>query len=75
MQTISNIMKNAPMTPQETVVYWTEYIIRHKGAVHLKTPEADIPLYQNFLLDLLLVPFTVLLLFPLLVYWVLKKVH
>ena len=37
----SQLMKDQPMSPQETVVYWTEYVIRHKGAKHLRSPTID----------------------------------
>ena len=37
----SELMKDQPMSPQETVVYWTEYVIRHKGAKHLRSPVLD----------------------------------
>lgn len=75
MQTISNIIKNAPMTPQESVVYWTEYIIRHKGAEHLRTSEADMAIHQDLLFYLLIFLFAILLFFSLLVNRILKKVY
>ncbi|KAG5672609.1 hypothetical protein PVAND_002724 [Polypedilum vanderplanki] len=33
----STIYRDRPMTPQETAVYWVEYVIKHKGAPHLRT--------------------------------------
>jgi glucuronosyltransferase len=33
---ISSRFTDRPMTPQESVVYWTEYAVRHKGAPHLR---------------------------------------
>lgn len=53
MQSLSQSFKDRPMSPQESVVYWTEYIIRHKGAPHLRTSGADMPLYQYLMLDIL----------------------
>lgn len=32
----SSRFKDRPMTPQESVVYWTEYAHRHRGAKHLR---------------------------------------
>lgn len=29
------------MTPQESVVYWSEYVVRHKGAPHLHSRAVD----------------------------------
>ncbi|KAG5874354.1 hypothetical protein JTB14_022347 [Gonioctena quinquepunctata] len=45
--------KDVPMTGLEKAVWWTEYVIRHKGSKHLRNPAADIPLYQYFLLDVI----------------------
>ncbi|KAJ8959678.1 hypothetical protein NQ318_021869 [Aromia moschata] len=42
-----------PMTGLERAVWWTEYVIRHKGAKHLRNPVADLPAYQYFLLDVI----------------------
>ncbi|KAK7579965.1 hypothetical protein V9T40_000594 [Parthenolecanium corni] len=50
---ISELIKDQPMSPQESVVYWTEYVIRHNGAKHLQSPGAEMPLYQYLLLDVI----------------------
>jgi len=36
-------------------VYWTEYVIRHKGAPHLRSAVLDLAWYQYFLLDVITV--------------------
>lgn len=41
------------MNGLEKAVWWTEYVIRNKGAKHLRNPAADLPLYQYFLLDVI----------------------
>lgn len=41
------------MTGLEKAVWWSEYVIRHKGAQHLRSPAVDLPLYQYFLLDVI----------------------
>lgn len=46
-------MIDQPMTGLERAIWWTEYVIRHKGAKHLKSPWATIPWYQYFLLDVI----------------------
>jgi len=43
------------MTPQQSVVYWTEYVIRHKGAPHLRSNGYNLTWYQYFLLDVMAV--------------------
>jgi len=39
----------------EQAVYWTEYVIRHKGAPHLRSALLDLAWYQYFLLDVIAV--------------------
>ncbi|XP_016948665.1 UDP-glycosyltransferase UGT5-like [Drosophila biarmipes] len=34
----SSLYRDRPMTARESVVYWTEYVIRHHGAAHLQSP-------------------------------------
>ncbi|VVC33109.1 UDP-glucuronosyl/UDP-glucosyltransferase [Cinara cedri] len=33
---LSQIFLDRPVSPMETAIYWTEYVIRHKGAPHLR---------------------------------------
>ncbi|XP_022175621.1 UDP-glucuronosyltransferase 1-5-like isoform X2 [Myzus persicae] len=51
----SELFKDRPMSPAESVVYWTEYVIRHKGAPHLKSHALNLTWYQYFLLDVIAV--------------------
>jgi len=48
---VSNRFKDRPMTPERSVVYWTEYVCRHKNAPHLKSYSFDLTWYQYYLLD------------------------
>lgn len=41
------------MSPAESVVYWTEYVLRHNGAPHLKSHAHDLTWYQYFLIDVI----------------------
>lgn len=49
------------MSPTESVVYWTEYVIRHKGAPDLKSYAFNLTWYQYFLLDVIAVVFLIIL--------------
>ncbi|VVC43587.1 Hypothetical protein CINCED_3A013384 [Cinara cedri] len=49
----SDIFKDRPMSPQQSVVYWVEYVIRHKGAPHLKSQAFNLTWYEYFLLDVI----------------------
>ncbi|XP_017775521.1 PREDICTED: UDP-glucuronosyltransferase 2B33-like [Nicrophorus vespilloides] len=50
---ISNLLKDQPMSSLERAVWWTEYVLRNKGAQHLKGPAVHIPTYQYFCLDII----------------------
>ncbi|KAK5648509.1 hypothetical protein RI129_003401 [Pyrocoelia pectoralis] len=50
---IRDLLSDVPATGLEKAVWWIEYVIRHKGASHLRSPAIDLPLYQYFLLDVI----------------------
>ncbi|XP_045776628.1 UDP-glucosyltransferase 2-like isoform X1 [Maniola jurtina] len=41
------------LPPLETGVYWIEYVLRHKGALHLRSPALDLSYSQYLLLDVI----------------------
>jgi len=49
----SERFKDRPMTPAQTVDYWTSYVIRHKGAPHLKSHALNLAWYQYYSLDVI----------------------
>ncbi|XP_014274350.1 UDP-glycosyltransferase UGT4 [Halyomorpha halys] len=49
----SKIIKDKPQTALELAVYWVEYVIRHKGASHLKPGRQQLSLYQTLGLDII----------------------
>ncbi|XP_022175638.1 UDP-glucuronosyltransferase 2B37-like [Myzus persicae] len=63
----SEIFKDRPMSPEKSVAYWTEYVIRHKGAPHLKSQALNLTWYQYFLLDVIVVILIFILVFILIV--------
>lgn len=74
MQRLSTIFKDRPISPLDTAIYWSEYVIQHKGAPWLRTAAADMPLYKYLLLDVIIcVMLTVILLIYLIVF-VVKKI-
>ncbi|KAK4873156.1 hypothetical protein RN001_015185 [Aquatica leii] len=52
---LKKLVEDQPQTPLDRAVFWTEYVIRHKGASHLKCPMINIPFYQYYLLDVIAV--------------------
>ncbi|XP_023029674.2 UDP-glucosyltransferase 2, partial [Leptinotarsa decemlineata] len=49
------ILKDQPLKGVDKAIYWIEYILRHKGAKHLRSPAADMPFYEYFMLDVIVV--------------------
>ncbi|XP_065219732.1 UDP-glucosyltransferase 2-like [Planococcus citri] len=72
MRKLSNKFKDRPMTPQQSVVYWTEYVIRHQGASHLRSPASRLSWLQFFMLDVIFIVTTVLVIFVLLFYFIIR---
>jgi glucuronosyltransferase len=54
-QRLSRIYRDQPLTPLQQAVFWTEYVIRHKGAAHMRSAALDLTWYQYFLLDVIAV--------------------
>jgi glucuronosyltransferase len=54
-QRLSRIYRDQPLTPLQQAVFWTEYVIRHKGAPHMRSAVLDLTWYQYFLLDVIAV--------------------
>jgi glucuronosyltransferase len=52
---LSGIFRDQPLTPLDQAVFWTEYVIRHKGAPHMRSAALDLTWYQYFLLDVIAV--------------------
>ncbi|XP_034488823.1 UDP-glucuronosyltransferase 2B15 [Drosophila innubila] len=45
-------LHDQPMNPLETAVWWTEYVLRHKGAPHMRLSEQDMSFMQYYSLDI-----------------------
>ncbi|KAF5269282.1 hypothetical protein FQR65_LT02583 [Abscondita terminalis] len=69
---IGTLIQDQPMTGLEKVVWWTEYVLRHKGAKHLRSPFLDLPIYQLLLLDVLFVV-TVFIISLIILIWTIFK--
>nr|QPA18394.1 UDP-gluconosyltransferase [Trialeurodes vaporariorum] len=50
---LSRRARDRPETAINRAVYWTEYVLRHKGAHHLKPSSVNLPYHQYILLDVI----------------------
>lgn len=55
----SIILRDRPSKPIDDAIFWVEYVIRHKGAKHLRVPYWDMPLYQVYMIDVIGVIFAI----------------
>lgn len=51
MKRLSELLKDTVLPPVEQGVWWVEYVIRHKGAHHLRPATVDMHWTQYCLLD------------------------
>uniref|UniRef100_A0A8P4K1H8 UDP-glucuronosyltransferase n=1 Tax=Dicentrarchus labrax TaxID=13489 RepID=A0A8P4K1H8_DICLA len=66
MTTLSNLHRDQPMKPLDRAMFWIEFVMRHKGAKHLRTESYKMSMIQYhsidvvaFLLAVILLVFTV----------------
>ncbi|KAM4546563.1 UDP-glucuronosyltransferase 2C1-like [Fundulus diaphanus] len=53
MQRLSRLHRDQPMAPMDQATFWVEYVMRHKGASHLRTQAYKMPWYSYNSLDVL----------------------
>ncbi|KAK2576536.1 hypothetical protein KPH14_005858 [Odynerus spinipes] len=53
MTRLHNLIKDKPRSHMENVIWWIEYVIRNKGAPHLRSTIADEPWYQRYDVDII----------------------
>lgn len=51
MQHLSKLQNDQLMSPMDTAIFWTEFVIRNKGAAHLQSAGFSLPWYSYFCLD------------------------
>ncbi|KAH8294654.1 hypothetical protein KR018_000885, partial [Drosophila ironensis] len=45
--------KDQPMSPLDTAIWWTEYVLRHKGALHMRVAGQDLGFFAYHSLDVI----------------------
>ncbi|KAJ3614770.1 hypothetical protein NHX12_018340 [Muraenolepis orangiensis] len=51
MKRMSDLHRDRPMHPLDTALFWTEFVMRNKGAAHLRTESYKLPWYSYHSLD------------------------
>ncbi|XP_077470472.1 UDP-glucuronosyltransferase 1A1-like isoform X2 [Stigmatopora argus] len=67
MKRLSALHKDRPVDPLDLSVYWTEFVMRHKGAGHLKAAAHELYWFQYFCLDVIALLATTALILTLLI--------
>lgn len=49
---MSKRLRDQPKSPLDTAVWWTEYVLRHKGAPHMRISHEDMSFMQYYNLDI-----------------------
>ncbi|CAG9856811.1 unnamed protein product [Phyllotreta striolata] len=66
----AELLLDQPMSAVDKAVWWIEYVIRHKGAKHLRIPSIDMPAYQFYCLDII----AVIIILVFISIWIFKKI-
>ncbi|XP_053649663.1 UDP-glycosyltransferase UGT5 isoform X3 [Cherax quadricarinatus] len=66
----SMLLKDQVTPPREAAVFWTEYVIRHRGAPHLRSPAAHLSWAEFLMLDIVFL----LLLALFVLYYILRRI-
>ncbi|XP_036379662.1 UDP-glucuronosyltransferase 2A1-like [Megalops cyprinoides] len=51
MQRLSRLHRDRPLSPLHSAIFWIEYVIRHRGAAHLRSVAYRLPWYSYHSLD------------------------
>ncbi|XP_030623842.1 UDP-glucuronosyltransferase 1-2-like isoform X2 [Chanos chanos] len=54
MQRLSRLHRDRPIKPLDNAIFWIEFVIRHKGASHLRTESYRMPWYEYHNLDVIM---------------------
>ncbi|XP_050934306.1 UDP-glucuronosyltransferase 2A2, partial [Lates calcarifer] len=54
MQRLFRLHRDQPMKPLDNALFWIEFVMRHKGAAHLRTESYRLPWYSYHSVDVML---------------------
>uniref|UniRef100_T1GVP2 UDP-glucuronosyltransferase n=1 Tax=Megaselia scalaris TaxID=36166 RepID=T1GVP2_MEGSC len=73
-KTISTLFQDNPIHPMDEAMYWIEYVIRHKGANHLKSKAINLNVFEHLLLDVFFIHLAFVVFAVVFLYSILSKV-
>lgn len=69
----SALLRDQPLRPIDSAMFWIEHVLRHKGAEYLLTAAQDLHWVQLYLLDVILFTLAVILTFAVVIFKLLQK--
>ncbi len=54
MRRMSSLHRDTPIKPMDSAIFWLEFVMRHKGAAHLRTESYRLPWYSYYCIDVLM---------------------
>lgn len=72
---LSKLFHDQPMKPLDKAIYWIEYVIRHKGAHHLKTAENQLTWIASTSIDVIFLFLLLILVTFFIIFYILKSFH
>jgi glucuronosyltransferase len=51
MKKLRDLVYDQPMSSLDKAIWWTEYVIRHKGVKHMEFAGRNVPIYEQYCLD------------------------
>ncbi|PSN31187.1 hypothetical protein C0J52_27107 [Blattella germanica] len=75
MLKMSTLSMDEPETPIERLIWWTEYVVRHKGTTHMRSAALDLEWYQYLLLDIVVFLLLIFLIIIFILYHSLRLIY
>ena len=54
IQKLSRLHRDTPLKPMDSAIFWLEFVMRNKGAPHLRTQAYRMPWYSYYCVDVLM---------------------
>jgi glucuronosyltransferase len=71
---VSSYFRDQPVSPLDRAIYWTEYVIRHKGTRHMQSSARELNFIEYYCLDVIVFLALVLTIFLYLIFYICLRV-